>query len=75
MGGLTVATFATLGAGLAAIGAGIGIGQIGSSAVQSIARQPEASKEILKVMILAIAFVEAIAIPALGVCLYLIFTK
>ena len=73
--GLTIATFATIGAGLAAVGAGIGMGQIGAAAVQSIARQPEASKEIMKFMILAIAFVEGIAIPALGVCLYLIFTK
>ncbi len=33
-----------IGAGLAAIGAGIGIGQIGRGAVESIARQPEAVK-------------------------------
>ena len=32
-----------VGAGLAAVGAGIGIGQIGKGALESIARQPEAS--------------------------------
>ena len=40
-----------IGAGLAAIGAGIGIGQIGKSAVESIARQPEASNDIRANMI------------------------
>ena len=35
-----------IGAGLAAIGAGIGIGQIGKGAVEAIARQPEASNDI-----------------------------
>ena len=35
-----------IGAGLAAIGAGIGIGQIGRGAVESIARQPEAVNDI-----------------------------
>ena len=37
---------AALGAGLAAIGAGIGIGKIGGSAMEAIARQPEASNDI-----------------------------
>ena len=32
--------FAAIGAGLSAIGAGIGIGKIGSSALESMARQP-----------------------------------
>ncbi|MCY7420374.1 MAG: ATP synthase F0 subunit C, partial [Chitinophagaceae bacterium] len=40
-----------IGAGLAAIGAGIGIGQIGRGAVESIARQPEASNDIRANMI------------------------
>ncbi len=35
-----------IGAGLAAVGAGIGIGQIGKGAVESIARQPEALNDI-----------------------------
>ena len=41
-----------IGAGLAAIGAGIGIGQIGKGAVEAIARQPEAANEIRANMIL-----------------------
>ena len=41
-----------IGAGLAAIGAGIGIGQIGRGAVEAIARQPEATNDIRANMIL-----------------------
>lgn len=53
-----------IGAGLAAIGAGIGIGQIGKSAVESIARQPEATNDIRSNMILTAAFVEGVALFA-----------
>ena len=48
---------AVLGAGLAAIGAGIGVGRIGGSALESIARQPEAKGDIAGNMILAAALV------------------
>ena len=41
-----VGTLAALGAGLAVIGAGIGLGQIGGKAVEAIARQPEAAGDI-----------------------------
>ena len=51
-----------IGAGLAAIGAGIGIGQIGKGAVESIARQPEASNDIRANMILTAALVEGAAL-------------
>ncbi len=51
-----------IGAGLAAIGAGIGIGQIGKGAVEAIARQPEASADIRGNMILTAAFVEGVAL-------------
>ena len=51
-----------IGAGLAAIGAGIGIGQIGKGAVESIARQPEAINDIRANMILMAAFVEGVAL-------------
>jgi F-type H+-transporting ATPase subunit c len=54
---------AGIGAGLACIGVGIGIGKIASSAVESIARQPEASGDIRGAMILTSAFIE-------GVCLF-----
>lgn len=56
--------YGAIGAGLAAIGAGIGIGQIGKGAVEAIARQPEASGEIRSNMILAAALVEGVALLA-----------
>ena len=51
-----------LGAGLAAIGAGVGIGQIGKGAVESIARQPEAVNDIRASMILTAALIEGAAL-------------
>lgn len=56
--------YGALGAGLAAIGAGIGIGLIGKGAVDAIARQPEASNDIRGNMILAAALVEGVALLA-----------
>ncbi len=53
-----------IGAGIAAIGAGIGIGQIGKGAVEAIARQPEAANDIRANMILTAAFVEGVALFA-----------
>ncbi|QQR98993.1 MAG: ATP synthase F0 subunit C [Sphingobacteriales bacterium] len=54
--------FAALGAGMAALAAGIGIGLVGSNAVQGIARQPEATNDIRGAMILAAALIEGAAI-------------
>ena len=54
-----------IGAGLAAIGAGIGIGSIGKGAVEAIARQPEASNDIRGNMILTAALVEGAALFAI----------
>lgn len=51
-----------IGVGLAAIAAGLGIGLIGSNAVQGIARQPEATNDIRGAMILAAALIEGAAI-------------
>lgn len=51
--------------GLGAIGPGIGVGLIGSKAMEAIGRNPEVSGRILVPMLLAIAFAEAIAIYAL----------
>ena len=59
---------AALGAGLAAIGAGIGIGKIGGSAMEAIARQPEASNDIRTNMIIIAALVEGVALFAVLVC-------
>ncbi|MDR3119096.1 MAG: ATP synthase F0 subunit C [Mediterranea sp.] len=64
---------AAIGAGIIAIGAAIGIGKIGSSAMDAIGRQPEASGDIRMNMILAIAFIEGVAIIALVVCLLVLF--
>ena len=47
-----------IGAGLAVIGGAAGIGRIGGSAVESMARQPEASGQINTAMILTAAFIE-----------------
>ena len=60
---------AGIGAGIAAIGAGIGIGRIGGSAMESIARQPEAVGDIRSNMIVAAALIEGVALFAVIVCL------
>lgn len=51
-----------LAAGLAVVGAGWGVGRIGGSAVESIARQPEASGKIFLNMIITAALVEGVAL-------------
>ncbi|SKB52217.1 ATP synthase F0 subcomplex C subunit [Salegentibacter holothuriorum] len=51
-----------LGAGLAVIGAAYGVGKIGGSAMDAIARQPEASGKIQTAMIIAAALVEGVAL-------------
>jgi F-type H+-transporting ATPase subunit c len=64
---------AALGAGLAAIGAGIGIGKIGASAMEAIARQPEAVGDIRSNMIVSAALIEGVAFFAVIVCVLAIF--
>jgi len=64
---------AGIGAGIAAIGAGIGIGRIGGSAMESIARQPEAVGDIRSNMIVAAALIEGVAFFAIVVCLLILF--
>ena len=59
---------AAIGAGLAVIGAGLGIGKIGGSAMEAIARQPEVSGDIRMNMIIIAAFVEGVALFAIVVC-------
>ncbi len=65
---ISLNSLAAIGAGLAAIGAGIGIGKIGGSAMDAIARQPEASGDIRMSMIIAAALVEGVALFAVVVC-------
>jgi ATP synthase F0 subunit c len=65
-----------IGAGLAMVGtlgAGLGIGLLGSGAMQGIARNPDTAGTIQINMILAIAFAEAVAIYALVVALVILF--
>lgn len=64
---------AAIGAGLAVIGAGLGIGKIGGSAMEAIARQPEASGDIRMNMIIAAALIEGVALLAVVVCLLVFF--
>lgn len=64
---------AGIGAGLAAIGAGIGIGKIGGSAMEAIARQPQATGDIRMNMIIIAALVEGVALFAVIVCLLCLF--
>ena len=64
---------AALGASLAVIGAGLGIGKIGGSAMEAIARQPEASGDIRMNMIIAAALIEGVALLAVVVCLLVFF--
>jgi F-type H+-transporting ATPase subunit c len=53
-----------IGAGLAAIGAGIGIGRIGGSAMDAMARQPEVMNKLFTNMIVAAALIEGVALFA-----------
>lgn len=64
---------AGIGAGLAAIGAGLGIGRIGGSAMEGIARQPEAASKIQTQMIIVAALIEAVALFAAVICLLISF--
>ena len=63
---------AAIGAGIAALAAGIGIGRIGGSALESIARQPEAVNDIRASMILAAALVEGAAFFAMVIGLLVV---
>ena len=51
-------SIAAIGAGLAVLGVGLGIGKIGGSAMEGIARQPEAASKIQTAMIIAAALIE-----------------
>lgn len=57
--------YAALGAGLAVLGAGLGIGRIGGSACESMARQPEMAGQIQTAMIIAAALIEGAAFAAI----------
>ena len=62
-------TLAAIGAGIAVVGAGLGIGQIGSKAMEAMARQPEAAGQIQTGMIIAAALIEGVALFGVVVAL------
>jgi F-type H+-transporting ATPase subunit c len=64
-GDLTYKIGAGIGIGLIILGAGLGIGRIGGSAVDAIARQPEASGSISTNMLISAALIEGVAVIAL----------
>ena len=64
-----------IGLGLAVIGAGLGIGWIGSKAMEAIARQPEAEGKIRGALLLSFAFMESLTIYGLVVALVLLFAN
>ena len=64
---------AALGAGLAIVGGGIGIGILGSGAMEGMARQPEASDTIRGGMILMAALIEGTTLLALIICILALF--
>jgi F-type H+-transporting ATPase subunit c len=70
----TLALFgATIACGIIIVGAGLGIALIGSKAVDSIARQPEAGSRIFISMILAAALIEGVTFFALLICFLAVF--
>ena len=60
---------AALGAAIAAIAAAFGIGKIGKSTMEAIARQPESSGNLRTAMIIAAGMVEGASLFAIIVCL------
>ena len=66
---------AAFAAGMIIIGAAYGIGKIGSTAVESMARQPEVAGNINTAMIIAAALIEGVTFFALIVCLINLFQK
>ncbi len=59
---------AALGAAIAVIGAALGIGKIGSAAMEAIGRQPEAAGKVSTSMIIVAALIEGVALFAVAVC-------
>lgn len=59
---------AALGAAIAIIGAGLGIGRIGGAAMEAISRQPEAAGDIRSSMIIAAALIEGVTLFAIIIC-------
>ncbi|QCX52596.1 ATP synthase F0 subunit C [Elizabethkingia sp. JS20170427COW] len=64
-----IGSIAAIGAGLAVLGVGLGIGKIGGHAMDAIARQPEQSGKIQTAMIIAAALIEGAGLFGIVVAL------
>lgn len=64
-----VPAITAIAAAITVIGAAFGISKIGQSAMEAIARQPEAGGRVFTSMIIAGAFVEGVSLFAIVVCL------
>ncbi len=64
---------AVLGAGLALIGVGLGIGKLAASALEGMARQPQAAGTIQLAMLIAAGFIEGAGLFALVICIIMAF--
>ena len=63
----------SIGAGLAAIGGGIGIGLVGASVISASARQPEMQTKLTTTMFIAAALIEGLALFAIVICMLCLF--
>lgn len=59
--------------GVAAMGAGIGMGIMIGKGLEALGRQPEAAGSIQRLMVMGIAFIEALALYALVIAFFLVF--
>lgn len=75
MDGFTNGTFVALGLGIITIGAAYGISRLATAAVESIARQPEAAKDIRGAMLLAAVLIEGVAVISCIVAFLVLIIK
>jgi F-type H+-transporting ATPase subunit c len=59
--------------GIAAMGAGLGMGFMVAKGLEALGRQPEAAGSIQRLMVMGIAFIEALALYALVIAFFLVF--
>ena len=62
-------SIAAVGMGLVVIGVGLGVGRVGGSAVESMARQPEIAAKLQATMLIAAALIEGVALFGAVICL------
>jgi F-type H+-transporting ATPase subunit c len=58
-----------IGAGVVALGSGLGIARLGAAAVESMARQPEVKQNIFVITIIVAALIEGFTFFAIYVCM------